>query len=265
MMKFPQYADSFRDIRMERRDGVVEMRLHSNGDSLLWNDVIHTELVEALYRVGQDAETRVVILTGAGDDFCPGPDPASFHFDGSVPPVALDRIYRDGKALMLNLLSIPVPMIAAVNGAAASHSELALLCDIVIASETASFSDPHLGFGIVPGDGIHIAYPLAFGMNRGRYLALTGKRVTAQQALAWGAVSEVVPSDGLRDRAWELALELAKRPILGLRYTRELLTREIQRQMQENLGLGLALEGFSSGYGAWGSTLHASRAEPGEK
>lgn len=258
MLPYEQYCDAFRDIRFTRREGVVEMALHSNGGPLLWNDRVHEDLTEAFYRVGQDPETRIVILTGTGDNFCPGPDPDSFRFDSSVPPVALDRIYREGKALMLNLLAIPVPMIAAVNGAAAAHSELALLCDIVLASETASFSDPHLGYGIVPGDGIHIAYPLAFGMNRGRYLALTGKTVSAQQALEWGAVSEVLPVEGLKDRAWELAAELAQRPILGLRYTRELLVREIQRQMQENLSLGLALEGFSSGYGSWGSTLHES-------
>jgi enoyl-CoA hydratase/carnithine racemase len=142
-------------------------------------------------------------------------------------------------------------MIAAVNGPLLSHAELALLCDIVLASETAVFQDRHLARGIVPGDGIHIAFPLVFGINRGRYLALTGKKVTAQEALAWGAVAEVLPGPDLNARAWQIARELATQPILALRYTRELMTRELQRLLHENLGYGLALEGFASGYGSW--------------
>jgi enoyl-CoA hydratase/carnithine racemase len=256
MSKFEDYAHRYQCIRMERRDGVLEIALHSDGGPLLWNDTIHTELPEAFYKIGHDIENKVVILTGTGGAFCPGPDPNSFHFDPSVPPVALDQIYREGKALIQNLLNIPVPMIAAVNGPARGHSELLLFCDIVLASDAADFQDPHLEYGIVPGDGIHIAFPMAFGMNRGRYLALTGAAVTAQQALEWGAVAEVMPLMDLRGRAWEIGTQLARRPILGLRYTREILVREIQRQLRENLSLGLALEGFSAGYGAWGSTLH---------
>lgn len=256
MSSFESYADRFANIRMRREDGILEMALHSDGGPLLWNDAIHEDLPDAFHAVGRDNENRVIILTGMGDAFCPGPDPDSFHFDTSTPPVGLDKIYREGKALIRNLIDISVPMIAAVNGAAHGHSELALFCDIVLAADHATFHDPHLKWGIVPGDGIHIAYPMAFGMNRGRYIALTGAVVTAQQALDWGAVAEVMPLASLNDRAWEIARTLARQPILGLRYTREVLTAEIQRQVRENLSLGLALEGFSSGYGAWGTGLH---------
>jgi enoyl-CoA hydratase/carnithine racemase len=250
------YADSYRNIRFTRRAGVLEMALHTDGGPLLWGGSIHTELGDAFYKVGQDRENRVVILTGTGDGFCPGPDPTPSNLDSSVPPVGLDHIYQEGKAILQNQLAVPVPMIAAVNGPAAAHPELALLCDIVLAADTTYFQDRHLEWGIVPGDGIHIVFPMAFGMNRGRYLALTGGKVTAQQALDWGAVAEVLPIGKLNDRAWEIATYLAGRPILGLRYTREVLTREISRQMRENLGHGLALEGFASGYGSWGSTMH---------
>jgi enoyl-CoA hydratase/carnithine racemase len=254
MRRFEDYANRYRYIRMRRVDGILEMVLHSDDKPLLWNDGIHEELLDAFLDIGRDRDNRVVILTGTGDAFCPGPQPGAFAFDPSVPPVALDNVYRDGKAMLMNQLAIPVPMIAAVNGPAHAHCELALLCDIVLASETASFRDRHLEWGIVPGDGIHIAFPIAFGMNRGRYLALTGAEVSAQQALEWGAVSEVLPPEQLNERAWEIARYLAARPILGLRYTRELLNREIQRLMNDHLGFGLALEGFSSGYGVWGAT-----------
>ena len=257
MFSYEEYSQRYSRIAFERKSGVLEMRLHTNGGPLQWSDAIHTELVEAFYCVGQDTEVRVVILTGTGHEFCNSVEPGSFEFDPSVPPVALDQVYREGKGFLNNLLNIRVPVICAVNGPVTVHSELTLFNDIVLAADTTIIQDNHLTYGIVPGDGIHIAYPIAFGMNRGRYLALTGKAVTAQQALDWGAVAEVIPLDKLRDRAWELALDLAQRPVLALRYTRELLTREIQRQLQDNLAFGLALEGFASGYGVWGhSSLH---------
>lgn len=256
MSRFEHYGHCFECVRMERRNGVLEMVLHSDGGPLQWNDTIHTELPEAFYAVGQDVENKVVILTGTGDGFIPAIDSGSFHFDPSTPPVALDRIYREGKALIQNLLNISVPMIAAVNGPARVHAELALFCDIVLASEHAEFQDSHMQWGIVPGDGTHIAFPMAFGVNRGRFLSLTSAVVTAQQALEWGGVVEVLPPEKVRARAWEIAESLAQKPLLALRYAREALTVEIQRQIRAHLSLGLALEGFSSGYGSWGSTLH---------
>jgi enoyl-CoA hydratase/carnithine racemase len=262
MFTFEEYSKRYSRIVFERRSGVIEMRVHTNGGPLQWSDTIHTELVEAFHCVGQDTENRVVILTGTGNSFCNSVEPGSFKFDPSVPPVALDQVYREGKGFITNLLNIRVPVIAAVNGPVTAHSELTLFNDIILAADTTIFQDNHMTYGIVPGDGIHVAYPIAFGMNRGRYLALTGAVVTAQQALDWGAVAEVMPLDKLRDRAWELALGLAQKPILALRYTREILTREIQRQLHDNLGIGLALEGFASGYGIWGhSSLHDAKQD----
>jgi enoyl-CoA hydratase/carnithine racemase len=254
---FDDYFERYRNIVLTRVDGVVEMRLHSNGDALLWNDNIHEELVDALYNVGRDPSSRVLILTGSGDDFCPGPDPDSFHFDGAVPPIGLDHVYAEGKELITNLLAVRVPVISAVHGRAAAHAELALFSDIVLAAEDAVFSDSHFNYGIVPGDGIQIAFMNAFGSNRGRYLLLTGEGISAADAKACGAVAEVLPNGDLMDRARTIARTLAKQPVLALRYTRETLVRELQRLAQAHLGYGLALEGFGSGYGAWGSTLHA--------
>lgn len=246
-----EYENAYANIRMTRSEGILEVELHSNGDSLLWCDAIHTDLADAFYNIGNDTENRAVILTGIGEAFCAESDPNSFQFDPSVPPVALDRIYMEGKAFLQNLLDIRVPVIAAVNGPARAHSELALLCDIVIASDTADFQDRHLEIGIVPGDGIHVVYPLVFGLNRGRYAVLTGAKISAHEALQCGAVSEVLPMGELHGRAMELARSLVQKPILGLRYTKEILTREVHRQLRENLALGLALEGFASGYGSW--------------
>ena len=84
-----------------------------------------------------------------------------------------DHIYSDAKYLLMNHLNIEVPIIAAVNGPALIHAELAVLCDIVIAAEHAEFQDaPHFPNGIVPGDGVHIVWPLVLGPNRGTLLSI---------------------------------------------------------------------------------------------
>ena len=134
-------------------------------------------------------------------------------------------------------------MISAINGPAWRHSEIPLLCDIVLAADTAQFLDSaHFPSDVVPGDGMHIVYPLLLGLNRGRYFLLTGQTLDARKALEFGLVAEVLPPDRLMARAWELAEELAKKPTLALRYTRLLLTEYLRRQMHDLLGYGLGME-----------------------
>ena len=92
-----------------------------------------------------------------------------------------DQTYWEGKHLLLKLLDIEVPMISAINGPALRHSELPLLCDIVLAAEETTFQDSaHVANGLVPGDGMHIVYCLLMGLNRGRYLLPTGQTLTAR-------------------------------------------------------------------------------------
>jgi enoyl-CoA hydratase/carnithine racemase len=143
----------------------------------------------------------------------------------------------------MRLLEIEVPVISAINGPAWRHSEIPLLCDIVLAADTAQFQDSaHFPSDVVPGDGMHIVMPLLLGLNRGRYYLLTGQTLDAKKALELGLVAEVLPPDQLMARAWELAEDLARRPLLLLRYTRLLLTEYLRRQMQDLLGYGLGME-----------------------
>ncbi len=247
---FEQYSGAYDHVRMERTDGIVELTLHTDGGSLVWGDGPHTELGYCFADVGCDPENRVVILTGAGDDFLAALDTS---WVGAMNPDKWSKIYFHGRRLLLNLLEMEMPVIAAVNGPATVHAELALLSDIVLASDTAVFADsPHFRFGTVPGDGVHAIWPALFGPNRGRHLLLTAQKVPAAEALALGVVAEVMPAADLRDRAWELARSLAKKPPNVLRYTRSVLTARWRAELGAALDHGLAMEGLGA-YESWPS------------
>jgi enoyl-CoA hydratase/carnithine racemase len=247
MATLDTYATKYRTIRMERRDGILQLTFHTDGGPLRWGMLPHGEFPDAFADIARDRENRVVIMTGTGDEFSgvrASPETTSFTARPTLE--TLDRIHWEGRALLMNLLSIEVPVIAALNGPAWRHSEIPLLSDIVLASDTAAFQDSaHFMSNMVPGDGMHIVYPLMLGFNRARYFLLTGQTIGAQEAHQLGLVAEVLPQDKVLARAWELAEDLAKRPTLLLRYTRLLFTDYLKKRLHELLGYGLAMESLA--------------------
>lgn len=249
MTRLADYAGRYTGIRFSRDEhGVLQMTLHTRGGPAKWGtalDSLHAELGEAFLDVARDPGNRVVILTGTGDAFC-----AEMDRDAPFPEPDLARmwlrIHGEALALLNNLLAIPVPMIAAVNGPALIHAELAVLCDIVLASDTAEFADlAHVPGGAVPGDGVHTVWPMLLGPNRGRYFLLTGERIGAQEARRLGVVGEVLAPDVLLPRARDLAGQLARLPGATLRHTRALLTRQLRKRLADELDSGLAHEGLA--------------------
>jgi enoyl-CoA hydratase/carnithine racemase len=170
--------------------------------------------------------------------------PEGFDF---FSPQGFDKLYREGKKILMNILDIEVPLIAAVNGPVRLHSEYILLSDIVLATPSTVFQDkPHFEFGIVPGDGVNLLWPEVIGSVRGRYFLLTQQELPSQTAKDWGVVNEIVPPEKLLSRAHDIAEELAKLPPLTTRYTRIALTQKLRRIIDEGVGYSLALEGISA-------------------
>lgn len=247
-MELHEYKDRWSTAEVTRDDaGVLTIRMHWRGKSLMWGGPPHQELPELFNAIASDRENRVVIITGTGDTFIglgDGPNPLA---EGRANATVWDRIIWEGNRLVDQMLAIEVPVIAAVNGPVSVHSELAVLCDVVLAAEHTYFQDaPHFPGGLVPGDSMQIVWPLLLGPNRGRYFLLTGQKIHAEEALQLGIVGEVLPADQVLNRAYEIAADLAKLNPILLRNTRHALVRPIRRAMADDLHTGLALEAIAS-------------------
>jgi len=245
MSRLDGYRESFPNARLTRsKTGVLEVALHTNGGTLVFNGYTHGQFVDLFHAIGADPDNRVVILTGSGNAFMESITLDGFDF---FSPRGYDKIYREGKRVLMNILDIEVPLIAAVNGPVRLHSEYILLADIVLATPSAVFQDkPHFEFGIVSGDGVHLLWQEAIGTVRGRYFIFTRQELDAETAKEWGAVNEIVPADKLLPRAREIAEGLAKLPPLATSYTRIAMTQKLRRIIDEGVGYGLALEGISA-------------------
>src|SRR5256714_3660090 len=157
-------------------DGVVELRFHTDGGPVVWGDGPHSTLGDCFADIGGDPDNNVVIITGTGDEFIARLDTSWVSDDGQgMTPELWNRIYTHGQRLLQNLLDIEVPVIAAVNGKATVHAELAVLADIVIATDDTVFADaPHFRFGTVPGAGVQAGGPRVPGAHPGPHFPPTG-------------------------------------------------------------------------------------------
>jgi enoyl-CoA hydratase/carnithine racemase len=196
------------------------------------------EFVQACAAITLDHSIRVVILTGAGPVFSSGgnvKDMLRYQTEGLSPEVIREE-YRQGiQRLPKALYHLDVPVIAAVNGPAiGAGMDLTCMCDIRIASEKASFAESFVKVGLVAGDGGAWLLPRVVGMSKASEMAFTGEALTAQQALACGLVSYVVPHETLLGEARKLAAKIAANPGGILRMTKRLL-REGDRNTMESL------------------------------
>lgn len=241
-----EYLDAYRSLKLTRdREGILVAQFHKEGGPLTFTAQDHTDFVDAFYRIAQDRANQMVILTGAGGDFIPGIDFSSF---GNVAdPSVLSQLHDEGVQMLENIANIRVPVIAAVEGRAHVHSEYALLANVIVAAEGATFHDlPHFAGGIVPGDGIFTTWSYRAGPGRAEAFLLNPQPITAAAAYQWGVVAEVVPNGQALSRAQELSRQYLKAPEVTRRNTRIHFIQPLKERIVREVGYGLALESTSA-------------------
>jgi enoyl-CoA hydratase/carnithine racemase len=240
------YFAAYRNVKLTRdANGVLVVEFHSNGGPLTFSAQAHTEVVDAFYRISQDRANKIVILTGAGGDFIIGVDWASF---GNVAdPGVWSQVHDEGVQVLENLANIRVPVIAAIEGRAHVHSEYALLANVIVAAEGATFQDvAHFAAGVVPGDGIFTTWSYRAGAGRTEAFLLNPQPLPARTAYEWGVVAEVVPNGKALTRARELAELYLKAPEVTRRDTRVHFIQPLKERIVREVGYGLSVEGASS-------------------
>jgi len=194
-----------------------------------------------------DSEIRVVVLTGEGKIFSAGgnvKEMADRQGMFGLDPLDQRHAYVDGiQRIPRALARLEVPLIAAVNGpAVGAGCDLAMMCDIRIASDRASFAKSFVQIGLIPGDGGTWFLPRAVGYARAAEMTFTGDRVDAATALEWGMISQVVSHDDLLDAARALAERITKNPAHALRMAKRLLQESRTSPLESVLGMAAAMQ-----------------------
>jgi enoyl-CoA hydratase/carnithine racemase len=226
-------------LNYEQAGAIVTLTMNQpEARNALTGNTAVEEFVAATWRIAKDTSVRVVIVTGAGPVFSSGGNVKDMKrfFDAAIEPAAIREEYRHGiQRLALALYNLDVPTIAAVNGPAiGAGCDLACMCDMRVAADTATFAESFVKVGIVPGDGGAWLLPRVVGRSRAYEMSFTGEALDAQAALACGLVSRVVPAAELLAEANKLAERIAANPGPTLRMTKRLL-REGEHMRLESL------------------------------
>lgn len=223
-------------------DGVAVLTFNRPDKRNAINLPMHTEIERVFLEIGQDERIRALVVTGAGKAFCAGGDARSME-DGAFVPVGPATPFRAVRTLLHNLLEIEQPVVAAVNGDAAGlGANIALYCDIIIASNTARFADTHTRMGLVAGDGGVIIWPLLIGWAKAKEYLLTGDWITGEQGAQMGLVNYAVPQDDLMPTAMEWARRLAAGAPKAMRWTKYSMNRILRDQINLALDVSTFLE-----------------------
>jgi enoyl-CoA hydratase/carnithine racemase len=225
---------SYTNILYEKRGAVAWVMLNRPQVLNALNRQTLLELEAALKEAAADPEVRVVVLMGAGERaFCVGLD---LREVADKSPLEARELSRQAHRVFSLIESLPKPVVAAVHGYAMGGGvELALSCDLAIASEDAVFSQAEVNVGLTPGWGATQRLWRLIGVRRAKMLVLTGDRISAAEAERIGLVNKVVPSGKLREEAEALALKLAERSPIALRVAKEQLNKSLENPLSAGL------------------------------
>jgi 2-(1,2-epoxy-1,2-dihydrophenyl)acetyl-CoA isomerase len=227
---------SYETILFESAGGIARITLNRPDRLNSFTNGMHGELRDVLANVQRDRDLRVLLLTGAGRGFCAGQDLSDRTVAPGAAPVDLGAsIENNYRPLVLALRALPLPVVCAVNGVAAgAGANIALACDLVIATRSASFVQPFCKLGLVPDSGGTYFLPRLVGTARALGLALTADKLSAEQAADWGLIWKCVDDAEFLATVDALLQHFAQAPTRGL--------AEIKRVMYASEGNTLAAQ-----------------------
>jgi len=233
-----EFDVSYQNIVFETADGVARLTFNRPERLNSFNTEMHAEMRAALVSL-KDSAARVLVITGAGRGFCAGQDLNERAVaPGGAPPDLAASIEKNYKPLVLALRSLPMPVIAAVNGVAAgAGANIALACDLVIAARSASFVQAFSKLGLVPDSGGTWTLPRLVGTARALGLTLLGDKLSAEQAASWGLIWRCVEGGELASAVEDLARQFAAAPTRGLARTKQAIYEGLSRTLPQQLDI----------------------------
>ena len=233
------------ELLVEARGSIRIVTLNRPGAYNATNGPLHAELADVWHELADDDEVRAIVLTGSGTAFSAGGD--LDLLDRMVHDADLRAaVMAEGAEIVRAMAAVPVPIIAAVNGAAVGLGcSLASLCDLVIVEEHAYFADPHVSLGLVAADGSAITWPLLTSLLRAKEFILLGDRLPAAEAVQLGLANRLVPTGQALLVALELAERFAVLPPQAVAETKAVLNDALRRSVATVLDGAIAAEAAS--------------------
>lgn len=231
-----QITQNFQTIIYQKHEGIAYITLNRPDVLNVYNLQMRDDLYQVLNAIKDDEEIKAAIFRGAGERaFCAGADLTEFL---SAPSPIIARQVRFWRDLWGLFLSLPQPLIAALHGYVfGSGIEMALCCDIRIASEEAIFGLPETSLGLIPAAGATQTLPRTIGRAEALEMLLTGRRVTAEEAHRFGLVNRVVQRKALLSTVEEIAQKIISYYPLAVKYAKQAVQRGIDMSLEESLKL----------------------------
>jgi enoyl-CoA hydratase len=232
--------EQYNFITFENDNGVLTVRLNRPDAFNAVNAGLHEELSRVFADIAADRSVHAVVLTGEGRGFCGGGDLAWFR---DIDQQGIDKLFREARKIIIDMLELPQPIIAAVNGHAAGlGATLALFCDMIFVADSAKISDPHVRVGIAAGDGGGAIWPLLVGPARAKQYLFTGDPLTAVEAERIGLVNQVVANGEVLQTATLMARRMADGPRLAIQASKAVVNKILRDTVNLTLDTSLALE-----------------------